>query len=121
MPSQAPKFRKAVAERLSVLRRMPHMVASAWSLAPQLLLGSCILRLAGAVVPIGILWISKEIVDGIAAQRRDLNHLILLVCAEFFLVAVTGALQRYGSHLDTLLSNRFTNSLNIRILEHADK
>jgi ATP-binding cassette subfamily B protein len=113
--------RKAVADQLSVLRRMPHMVSSAWSLAPHLLLGSCILRLVGAIIPIGTLWISKEIVDDISGSRRDLKHLILLVCAEFVLVALTGTLQRCGSHLDTLLSNRFTNSLNIRILEHADK
>jgi len=121
MRNRVHKIKRAIVTRLSVLSRMPQMVASAWSLAPRLLFGSCLLRMIGAVVPIGTLWISKEIIDGIATYKRNLHFLFALVVAEFALVAVAEILQRCGNHLETLLSNRFAHSLNARILEHANR
>src|SRR5262249_44807419 len=45
----------------------------------------------------------------------------MLVITEFALVATAEVIQRTGNYIDTLLSNRFLHTLNIRILEHADK
>lgn len=114
-------FPQAMKRRLAILRRAPSVIANAWSLAPKLLLESALLRMTGAIVPIGTLWISKEIVDAIATRRRELRQVLMLVLIEFALIVVAEVIQRCGNHVDTLLSNRFLHALNIRILEHADK
>jgi ATP-binding cassette subfamily B protein len=121
MWKKAREFQRTLAQRLLVLRRAPSLFANAWSLAPQLLLASGALRLIAAVVPIGTLWISKEIVDAITSHKLAFHHVLMLVMAEFTLVAVAELIQRAGNYIDTLLSNRFIHALNIRILEHADK
>jgi ATP-binding cassette, subfamily B, bacterial len=121
MWKKAKEFQKTLVERVSVLRRAPSMLASAWSLAPRLLLTSCALRIVSAVVPIGTLWISKEIVDSIASHKLAFHHVLMLVLAEFTLVGAAELLQRTSNYIDTLLSNRFLHALNIRILEHAEK
>jgi ATP-binding cassette, subfamily B, bacterial len=121
MWKRALEFPRSITQRLSVLRRAPSMLANAWSLAPRLLLTSGLLKMIGAVFPIGTLWISKEIVDAIARQEHALSHVLTLVLIEFALIVSAEAIQRCGNHVDTLLSNRFLHALNIRILEHADK
>jgi ATP-binding cassette subfamily B protein len=121
MWKRAREFQRLITQRLSVLRRAPSLLASAWSLAPKLLLLSCLLRMIAAVVPIGTLWISKEIIDAIASHGHEFHHVLMLVLAECALVVVADSIQRAGNYIDTLLSNRFIHTLNIRILEHAEQ
>jgi ATP-binding cassette, subfamily B, bacterial len=121
MWKRAREFQQTITQRLSVLRRAPSLLASAWSLAPKLLLLSCLLRMIAAVVPIGTLWISKEIIDAIAGHGHEFRHVLMLVLAECVLVVAADSIQRAGNYIDTLLSNRFTHTLNIRILEHAER
>src|ERR1700685_1908000 len=108
--------------RLASLGNIWPLCSMLWATNPTLFLGTVFVRLLRAVLPIGLLWIPKLILDGVIAisrgqgDRRSIYRLLLL---ELALALLSDLLSRANNVLDTLLGDRFTNHAEIRLLKHA--
>jgi ATP-binding cassette subfamily B protein len=105
-----------------------------WRTSPQLMAASLALRLVRALLPVVTLYIGKLIIDDVVALVQMshkpetflqwlnsglLNWLGLLLIAEFALAVLADILGRIVSLVDTLLSERVSNSSSVRLMEHA--
>jgi ATP-binding cassette subfamily B protein len=103
--------------RLDRLRRGAVAVAMAWrSSPPTAALWIAVLGI-GALLPIGVVWVGKQIVDAVVAA--EVERALWWVVAELVLVACVAAAQRGGSMLRSLLGVRLGLSLNLQILRKA--
>jgi ATP-binding cassette subfamily B protein len=105
-----------------------------WDTSPQLMATSLMLRLVRALLPVVTLFIGKLIIDDVVALVQTphkpetllqwmnsglLNWLGLLLIAEFALAVLADILGRIVSLVDSLLSERVSNSSSVRLMEHA--
>jgi ATP-binding cassette subfamily B protein len=105
-----------------------------WRTSPQLTAASLVLRLVRAVLPVITLFVGKLIIDDVVVlvqmphkpetlrqwlNSSLLNWLGLLLLAEFALAVLADILGRIVSLVDSLLSERVTNSSSVRLMEHA--
>lgn len=110
-------------ERLSALRNVPPVLKIVWDSGPMVVSLGLVFRLITSLVPIAALWISKMIVDGIVHSVT--NHqpvprmLWWLVAAEFAVAIVGSVLSRTIDYLDSLLADKYTRHVSIRVMEHA--
>lgn len=86
---------------------------------------SLVLRLISAVLPIASLWIAKLIIDGVVAQVSgvvvDIRRIWLLLGLEAGIAILSDVISR-GTHLvDSLMGDRFTNHISVRMMEHASR
>jgi len=91
--------------------------------SPPLVLTSTLLRLFRALSPLARLWISKLIPDGVVGwilhRSGSLAGVLKLVALELAVAVATGILARAGNLCDSLLADRFTNRIRVRLMEHA--
>ncbi|MCP5113358.1 MAG: ABC transporter ATP-binding protein, partial [bacterium] len=110
-------------ERLSALGNIPPLLGMVWSTSPALMLTSVVLRLLKALVPISLLWVSKLIVDlvveAVRSGQAEASRIWELVALEFSLAIVNDLLGRGISLCDSLLGDRFTNHVSVRMMLHA--
>jgi ATP-binding cassette, subfamily B, bacterial len=97
-----------------------------WACAPNVVLLSVFARVAVSVVPVGLLWVTRIIIDAIVrhttAARAPLpNHFWWLVGVEFTLASLAAMLGRLLNFFDTVLADRFTRHISTRIMEHASR
>ncbi|MEN1959430.1 ABC transporter ATP-binding protein [Luteimonas sp. MJ246] len=125
-----PSFR----ERLTALRNVPPFLREIWRTSRPLTLATLSLRLVRALLPVAMLYLGKLIIDeairlvgigvigeGFAEAWRSgqLDHLALLLVAEFGLAILSDLLGRLVSYCDQVLSEMFTNAASVRLMEHA--
>jgi ATP-binding cassette subfamily B protein len=80
------------------------------------------LRLLVAVVPFGVAKVAQYIITGIAAHIRGeaLPHNFwILVASEVILNIIFGLLTRAIDYSDSLLANRYTQHVSVRVMEQA--
>jgi ATP-binding cassette subfamily B protein len=80
------------------------------------------LRLLVAVVPFGVAKVAQYIITGIAAHIRGeaLPHNFwILVACEVILNIIFGLLTRAIDYSDSLLANRYTQHVSVRVMEQA--
>ncbi|MCJ0824625.1 ABC transporter ATP-binding protein/permease [Luteimonas sp. 50] len=126
--------RPSLRERVGALRNIPPFLREIWATSKGLTVASLGLRLVRALMPIVTLYIGKLIIDeavrlvgsgigftDLAGAWRDgaLDHLALLLGAEFALAIASDLFGRMVSYCDGLLSELFTNATSIRLMEHA--
>ena len=134
MPPSSPGPRPSLRERVGALRNIPPFLREIWGTSKPLTLASMGLRLVRALMPIVTLYIGKLIIDeavrlvGAGIGFNDLasawhggalDHLALLLGAEFALAIASDLFGRLVSYCDGLLSELFTNATSIRLMEHA--
>jgi ATP-binding cassette, subfamily B, bacterial len=111
--------------RLSALRNVPPLLRMVWATSPPLAIATVTLRLADSVLPVVMLWIGKLIIDGIVAivsgQGGDPAHIWRLVAIEAGLGVLSDLLGRATVLGDSLLGDRFTNHMSLRMMEHANR
>jgi ATP-binding cassette subfamily B protein len=105
-----------------------------WRTSPQLTAASLVLRLLRALLPVITLFVGKLIIDDVVGLVQTphkpetlgqwlnsglLDWLGLLLIAEFALAVLADILGRIVSLVDSLLSERVTNSSSVRLMEHA--
>jgi ATP-binding cassette, subfamily B, bacterial len=93
-----------------------------WATSPSLFIGTIALRLARAVLPVVLLWIPKQILDGIIAISRhtgDVHRVWHLLLLEFILGLVGELLSQSNNLLDGLLGEHFTCYVATRLMDHA--
>ena len=54
-------------ERLASLRNLGPLLRMVWDTSPALMLGTLVLRLFRALLPLAMLWVSKLILDAVVA------------------------------------------------------
>lgn len=111
-----------VKARLRPLRYVPKIFRELWRIGKVLVCASLVLRISLAGLPVVILWVSKLLIDAIIHVQSNSSSwtaIVVLFLAEFSLMIVSDALSRLSGHVDTLLSDRFTHRMSVRVLEHA--
>jgi ATP-binding cassette, subfamily B, bacterial len=120
---QQVSFRSGWRERLAALRNVPPVLRIVWESGPLVVASGLILRLFTSLLPIGLLWITKLIIDGIvhAVSTHQLvePRFWWLVAAEFVLAGISTLLTRIIDYLDSLLADKYTRHVSIRVMKHA--
>jgi ATP-binding cassette subfamily B protein len=104
------------------LRNVRPLLSLLWDAGPSLLIGTIVLRLTRAVLPTLLLWIPKQILDGLVAFQRghgDLKKVWLLLALEFSLALTSDLLSQANNSLDTVLGERFTCHVTTLLIDHA--
>jgi ATP-binding cassette subfamily B protein len=119
---------------MGALKNLPPFFALVWATSPSLTAGTLALRLLRALVPIATLYIGKLIIDEVlrltqvglpAGSLLDwwrssvLTPLAWLLVIEFVLAISSDVLGRVVSLLESLLSEQFTNTTSIELMQHA--
>jgi ATP-binding cassette subfamily B protein len=133
MPSP-PVPQRSLRERVGALRNLPPFLGLVWQTAPGLTVGNLALRVLRALLPVATLYVGKLIIDevirlsgmaGVPGGLRAwldaglLDRLLWLLAVELALAVLADLLGRAVLLVDTLLSERFTNAISIRLMEHA--
>jgi ATP-binding cassette subfamily B protein len=109
--------------RLASLRNIRPLLGMVWDTSPALVSITTALRLIRALLPLAMLWVSKLILDGVVAWIRrgsgNAAGLWKLVALELGLAVLSDLLARANSLVDSLLGDRFTNRISVRLIEHA--
>jgi ATP-binding cassette subfamily B protein len=82
-----------------------------------------VFRVVAAVLPLGLLWITKLIIDGINhainTHQAVAPRLWWLVAAEFSLAVFGSVLSRGIDFLDALLADKYTRHVSVLVMKHA--
>jgi ATP-binding cassette subfamily B protein len=109
--------------RMQSLRYVRPLLRLVWETSPPLLLGSVALRLLRALVPLAMLWVPKLIIDAVVQwvshRSGSPEHIWKLVALEFGLACLSDILSRANSLCDSLLGDKFTNRVSVRLMRHA--
>ena len=129
-----PSGSRSLRERVGALRNLPPFLALIWQTSHALTVGTLLLRLVRALLPVAILFVGKLIIDQVIALAAIpaapatmqgwwasglVDRLAWLLVIEFALAVLNDLLGRLVSLLDSLLSERFTNTTSVRLMEHA--
>jgi len=110
-------------ERLSALRNVPAVLKIVWDSGPAVVVFGLVSRLLSSLLPVVLLWITKLIIDGIvhavSTHQPVQPHFWLLVAAEFSLAVLNSALIRATDYSDSLLADKYTRHVSIRVMNHA--
>ena len=110
-------------KRLRALKNVPSLFGMVWAAAPLAVASSAVCRFLAAMVPLGVLAVTRQIIDSI--YRLTSNHTPLpgafwwLVALEFALASMAMIAARLIDFCDSRLADKFTCYINIRIMEHA--
>jgi ATP-binding cassette subfamily B protein len=114
-----------IKERLAAFKNLPLFFKLIWQTSPWLTFLNGFLRLMQSVLPLGILYTGKYIVDQVVLLTRhpnehlSHNHLWNLVMIEFGLVIFMTALGRAINLVDNLLAELLTYRTTIKLMNHA--
>ncbi len=96
-----------------------------WETSPGLTTGTVLLRLISAVIPVSQLWVGKLIIDQVvrAIQGRltDPHRIWVYLAYEIVLAVLSDLLSRAVNLTDSLLGDKFTNHVSLRLMEHANR
>jgi ATP-binding cassette, subfamily B, bacterial len=110
-------------ERLAALRNIPPVLGIVWESAPVVVAAGLIFRLFASLLPMALLWITKLIIDGIwraASTHQPVQpRFWWLVATEFGLAVLGTILTRIIDYLDSLLADKYTRHVSIRVMKHA--
>src|SRR5258707_8489457 len=116
-------FAKAWRERLSALRNVRAVLRIVWEPGRTVVTLGRLFRRVASVVPLGLLWITKLIIDGIVhavtTHQPVPTQLWWLVAAEFALAVFNSILSRIIDYLDALLADKYTRHVSVRVMQHA--
>jgi ATP-binding cassette, subfamily B, bacterial len=111
--------------RVAALRNIPPVMKMIWAAGPVLAGLGFGLRLLIALVPLGMLTVSRLIINRIVeanTKHTPVQHDIwLLLGVEFALACAGNIFGRVVDTCDSLLAENFTKSMSIRIMEHATR
>src|SRR6187549_139466 len=112
-------------DRLASLRNVLPLLRMVWDTSPPLVLASMLFRLFRALLPLAMLWVSKLIIDGvvgwISQGSGNPAGIWKLVGLELGLAVLSDVLGRANTLCDSLLGDRFTNRISVRLMEHASR
>jgi ATP-binding cassette subfamily B protein len=109
------------------LRNVPRFFRMIWAVSAKLTLWNVLLRLSQAAVPLTMLYVGKEIVDGVLTQISNpvpVEYLLPTslwnwVLLELGLAILSSLLNRAITLTDSLLGDLVNNDSSVRIIRHA--
>jgi len=121
--SEQTSFGGGWSERLSALRNVPAVLAFVWQSGRMVVVLGLFFRLLTSLLPIGLLWIAKLIIDSIvrafSTHQPVQPHFWWLVAGEFTLAVCGSVLARTIDYLDSLLADNYTRHISVKVMEHA--
>jgi ATP-binding cassette, subfamily B, bacterial len=118
-------------KRLAALRNLPPVLRLVWDAAPVVVGTGIALRLVSALIPLGMLAITRSILDlinarhGSAAGTFSLHAMPVqmwwLLTAEFVLAASNLVLGRGIDYTDARIADEFTREVSLRLIRHSTK
>ena len=110
-------------ERISALRNVPAVLKIVWDSGPAVVIFGLVSRVFASLLPVILLWITKLIIDGIvhavSAHQPVQRGFWWLVAAEFSLAVLNSVLVRTIDYSDSLLADKYTRYVSIRVMNHA--
>jgi ATP-binding cassette subfamily B protein len=123
MTQQPKNMTSAWQERLSALRNLPPVLKIVWDSGPVAVTLGFVFRLLSALQPVGLLYVSKLIIDTIVrtlSTHQPIPHrLWYLVAAEFLIAVLGNIVTRVIDYLDSLLADKYTRHVSIQVMKHA--
>jgi ATP-binding cassette subfamily B protein len=111
--------------RFEALRNIPPLLKMVWRTSPGLAVATVLLRLIASLLPVATLWVAKLIIDivvgAVAGKPVDASRIWVLLAIEFSLAFASDLLSRGVNLCDSLLGDKFTNFVSIRMMEHASE
>jgi ATP-binding cassette, subfamily B, bacterial len=109
--------------RFASLHNVRPLFGMVWETSPPLVCATVCLRLVRAVLPLAMLWVPKLILDAVVAfvshGTGNLNRIWKLVAIELGLAILSDILGRVNTLCDSLLGDRFTDLVSVRLMRHA--
>ena len=110
-------------ERIFALGNVPAVLKIVWESGPPVVIFGIVSRIFSSLLPVLLLWITKLIIDGIvhavSSHQPVGPRFWWLVVAEFSLAILNSILVRTIDYSDSLLADKYTRHVSIRVLEHA--
>ncbi len=115
--------RKDWHDRFNSLKNVPPIFQMVWEAAPGVVAASLLIRVTAAVLPLGMLMVTRRIIDAIYVVTSHHTKLPSgfwdLVALEFAMACMVIILARLVDFCDTALNERYTRHVNTRIMRHA--
>jgi len=124
MPEAKEKVSNAWRDRVRALRNLPPLLRILWDSGPSVVTWGVLLRLIVAAAPLGIASVAAWIVNGVQGRMmgQELRpNFWWMVALEIVLALALAGLLRIIDYLDTLLSDRYTHYVSIRVMDQASK
>ncbi len=126
-PRKPDEPRASWRERLAALRHLPRLLRLVWQTEPRYVVGILALRVARSLIPLGVLWVGKLIVDAVvqaiatAGAGGPVPWLRLgeLLALELGIALVGEALSRVSALLESLLGDLFANRTSVELMRHS--
>jgi ATP-binding cassette, subfamily B, bacterial len=110
-------------ERWNALKRLPAVFAIVWEAGSWVVVSGVFLRIVTALIPLAMLGVSRSIIDAIVAAVSRSQAVQAgfwgLVALEFALAMLGSILGRTIDFCDSLLADRFTRHVSVRVMNHA--
>ncbi len=123
MSERPPKKLGWFRRSLGVFRATPRAVALVWSTSRSLTLALFALTLVAGLLPGGIAWVGKLIIDAVVAAMDSPDHdptiALQWVAVEAGLIVVMAAIQRGLDVVNSLLRAQLGHNVNVLILNKA--
>ncbi|MEX2299412.1 MAG: ABC transporter ATP-binding protein [Bryobacterales bacterium] len=111
--------------RLRALRNVPPVLAILWEAGRGAVTANLALRCVGALIPVAALAVGKQIIDivvAVAANSQPVpQQLWWWVGLEFALAGGGALLARGVDYVDSVLADKFTRHLSVKIMAHASR
>ncbi len=110
-------------QRVLALRNVPPTLQIVWKSGRLVVAAGLVGRLVASLLPLGLLWVTKLIIDYIVNAAR--THATVpsrfwwLVALEFALAVGNSVLARLIDYLDSLLAENYTRHVSILVMKHA--
>ena len=94
-----------------------------WETGPAITFSTIVLRLVSALIPVAQLWVGKLIIDQvvrtISGRPTGPNRIWVYLAYEIALAVSSDLLSRAINLCDSLLGDKFTNHVSLKLMEHA--
>lgn len=104
-------------DRWAALRNIPPLMRMVWQVSRVLFIATLVLRLLKSLLPAAMLWTAKLIIDAVLDPAH--TGLWRLVGIEACLAVINDVAARGIALADSLLGDRFTNHVSVRLMRHA--
>ena len=112
-------------DRLRAMRNIPPLLKMVWDTSPFLVVTTVVSRLIMALMSVAQLWVAKLIIDqvvrAVSGRSSDGHRVWLLLGFEIGMVVAGDLLSRAVNLCDSLMGDRFTNLVSLRLMEHANR
>jgi ATP-binding cassette subfamily B protein len=114
--------RNAWRERVQALKNVPPVLGILWQSGPAVVVWGLVLRILVAALPAAIAYIASQIINGVQyyfSHKALLPHFWWLVGIEAALNVFNGLLVRGVDYSDSLLADRYTHFVSVRVMRQA--